>query len=56
MSDHNQLARTGTGAALVIGGTAITGFWLLAVAFGLVAVGAIAIRFGFRRGRSAGQR
>lgn len=56
MSDHAQLARTGTAGALVIGGTVITGWWLLGAALALVAVGAIAIRFGFRRGRTAGQR
>jgi len=55
MSD--QLARTGTAAgAIVIGTTVITGWWLLAAAFTLVAIGAVCIRAGFRRGRGAGQR
>ncbi|CBG73089.1 putative phage-encoded membrane protein [Streptomyces scabiei 87.22] len=54
MSD--QLARTGTAAgAIVIAGTAITGWWLLTAALTLVAVGALSIRVGFRRGRTAGQ-
>lgn len=57
MSDNTQLARTGTAAgALVIGTTVITGWWLLAAAAGVVAVGALCIRFGFRQGKNAGQR
>ncbi|MFH9011206.1 hypothetical protein ACH4C6_07500 [Streptomyces sp. NPDC017943] len=55
MSDNAQLARTGTAGALVIGTTVVTGYWLLAVAAGLVVVGAIVLRVGFRRGKSAGQ-
>ena len=55
MSDHARLAQTGAGA-LVIGGTIITGWYLLAIAAAIVAVGALMIRFGFRRGRGAGQR
>lgn len=53
MSD--QLARTGTAGALVIGTTVITGWWLLAVAAVLVTAGALTIRVAFRRGRKAGQ-
>lgn len=57
MSDNAQLARTGTAAgALVIGTTVITGWWLLAIAVGIVAIGAIAIRVSFRPGRDAGDR
>lgn len=57
MSDHAQLARTGTAAgAIVVGTTVITGWWLLAAAAGLIATGAIIVRLGFRRGRTAGQR
>lgn len=56
MSDHAQLARTGVGGALVIGGTVITGYWMLAIAGGIILVGALAIRLTFRPGRSAGQR
>lgn len=55
MSDHARLASTGIGGALAIGGAVITGWWLLAAAAGIVAVGALAIRFGFRRGKNAGQ-
>ncbi|MFD7793578.1 hypothetical protein [Streptomyces sp. NPDC059759] len=56
MSD-NQLARTGTAAGtIVVGGAVITGWWLLAIAAGLVTIGVLVIRFGFRRGKSAGQR
>lgn len=54
MSD--QLARTGAAAgAIVIGTTVITGWWLLAAALTFVAVGALTIRVGFRRGRKAGE-
>lgn len=57
MSDNAQLARTGTAAgAIVIGGTVITGWWLLGIAAGIVLAGALCIRFGFRPGKSAGQR
>ncbi|MFF0597856.1 hypothetical protein [Streptomyces antibioticus] len=54
MSD--QLARTGTAGALVIGGVAVTGWYLLAAALAVVTVGALCIRAGFRRGRKAGDR
>lgn len=58
MSDHAQLAKTGStlGGVVVIGGVAYSGFMLLAI--GLVVVGAIAIglRLGFRRNRNASQR
>ncbi|MGW5123266.1 hypothetical protein ACWEQ7_04225 [Streptomyces sp. NPDC004069] len=54
MSDHGKLASTGAGA-LVIGATVITGWWILAIAFTAVAIGAVCIRFGFRRGKNAGQ-
>jgi hypothetical protein len=52
----DQLARTGTAGALVIGTTVITGWWLLGIAAGIVLIGALAIRFGFRPGKNAGQR
>lgn len=55
MSDNAQLARTGTLGAVAIGGAVVTGWWLLAVAVGVVALGAVAIRLGFRRGKNAGQ-
>ena len=55
MSDNAKLAHTGAGA-IVIGTTVITGWWILATAVGIVAVGALCIRFGFRRNRGAGQR
>jgi hypothetical protein len=55
VSDNAQLARTGTAGALVIGTTVITGWWLIGVAVGIVAIGALCIRFGFRRGRTAGE-
>lgn len=57
MSDNAQLARTGTGlGAVVIGGTVVTGWWLLGAAVAVIAVGAILIRVGFRPGRGTGQR
>jgi hypothetical protein len=55
VSDNAKLAHTGAGA-LVIGTTVITGWWLLAAAVGIVAVGALCIRFGFRHGKGASQR
>ncbi|SMF85947.1 hypothetical protein [Streptomyces sp. Amel2xC10] len=55
MSDNAQLARTGTAGALVIGGVAVTGWYLLAAALAIVAVGAVCIRLGFRSGREAGE-
>lgn len=56
MSDKAQLARTGTVAgAIVVGGVAITGYYLLAIAAGIVLIGALFIRFGFRRGKGANQ-
>jgi hypothetical protein len=54
VSDNAQLARTGAGA-LVIGTTVITGWYLLAIALGIVAVGALTIRFAFRPGIDASQ-
>lgn len=57
MSDKPQLAHTGTAAgAIVVGGAVITGWWLLAIAVGLVVAGALAVRFGFRRGKTAAER
>lgn len=57
MSDNAQLARTGTAAgAIVVGGAVVTGWYLLAVAIGVVALGAICVRLGFRRGKTAAQR
>ena len=55
MSDNAKLASTGAGA-FVIGTTVITGWWLLAAAAVLVGAGAVAVRFAFRSGKSAGQR
>lgn len=47
MSDNAQLARTGAAGVLVVGGTAVTGWWLLAAALAVVAVGALCIRIGW---------
>lgn len=55
MSDNAKLAHTG-GIAIVIGGTVLTGGWLLAIAAGLVLAGALCIRYGFRPGKKASQR
>jgi hypothetical protein len=55
MSGKAQLAQTGLGGAIVIGGVAYTGYWLLAIAVGLVAVGALAVRLGFRRKRAVSE-
>ncbi|MFJ6730046.1 hypothetical protein ACIQPQ_34620 [Streptomyces sp. NPDC091281] len=56
MSDTAQLARTGTAGTLVIGTTVVTGWWLLAAALGIVAVGAICIRLAFRRDQAVGEK
>jgi hypothetical protein len=56
MSDHAQLASTGTAGALVIGGVTLAGYWLLAIPLTIVILGALAIRFTFRRNLTAGQR
>lgn len=55
MSGKAQLAQTGVGGAVVIGGVAYTGYWLLAIALGLVAVGTLTVRFGFRRKRAVNE-
>ncbi|MFD4343447.1 hypothetical protein ACFWQ6_00955 [Streptomyces coelicoflavus] len=53
MSD--QLARTGTAGTLVIGGVAVTGYYLLAIALAVVLAGALCIRLAFRHRLDAGQ-
>ncbi|WP_435244918.1 hypothetical protein [Streptomyces tendae] len=53
MSD--QLARTGTAGTLVIGGVAVTGYYLLAIALAVVLTGALCIRLAFRHRLDAGQ-
>ncbi|MDR3033760.1 MULTISPECIES: hypothetical protein [Kitasatospora] len=47
---QNQLAKTGAGV-LVLGGLTVAGWWMIAVAAVLVALGVLCVRFGFRRGR-----
>lgn len=55
MSDHGQLAQTGIGT-VVVGGTAYyVGGWMIAAAALLVVVGAVLVRFRFRRGRDIGE-
>ncbi|MGW6457532.1 hypothetical protein ACWF94_16710 [Streptomyces sp. NPDC055078] len=57
MSENSQLARTGSAAgAIVVGGTVITGWWLLGIAALIVCAGAVLIRFSFRRDRTIGER
>ncbi|MCM2389582.1 hypothetical protein [Streptomyces albipurpureus] len=57
MSENSQLARTGSAAgAIIVGGTIVTGWWLLGIAALVVGAGAILIRVGFRRDRTADQR
>lgn len=54
---ENTLARTGSAlGAVVIGGTVITGWWIVGLALLLVVLGAVAVRWGFRRDRTAGER
>ncbi|MEU0989104.1 MULTISPECIES: hypothetical protein [unclassified Streptomyces] len=57
MSENSQLARTGSAAgAIIVGGTVVTGWWLLGIAALVVCAGAVMIRLGFRRDRTAGER
>jgi hypothetical protein len=51
MDYQNKLAMTGP--AVVIGGFEIQQGWLLLAAVALVGVGALFVRFGFRRGKAA---
>lgn len=55
MSDNGQLAQTGIGGAVVIGGTVYTGYWLLGLAIAVVGVGALLVRYGFRKRRSVNE-
>lgn len=54
---ENTLARTGSAlGAVVIGGTVITGWWIVgAAAVAVIALG-VGVRLGFRRNRTAGER
>ncbi len=55
MSGHAQLAQTGT-PVLVIGGVSYPiGGWMLAAAAGLVCLGLLLVRFGFRRKIAIGE-
>jgi hypothetical protein len=49
--DYGRLPLTGA-AGLTIGAIVIDQLWLLAVAVGLVTVGVLLIRFGWRRGKT----
>lgn len=55
MSDNAQLARTGVGGAIVIGGTVYTGYWLIGLAVAVVTAGALLVRFGFRKKQAVDQ-
>lgn len=44
-----------TGAGLVVGGYALNQLVLIGAALALVVLGAIAVRFGFRRGQGVGE-
>lgn len=58
MSDHSQLAKTGTalGGVITIGGVAYSGYLVVAIALFVVGTIAVTLRFGFRRNRNASQR
>lgn len=45
-----------TGAGITIGAIVIDQLWLAAVAAGIIAVGAVLTRFGWRRGKAPTQR
>ncbi len=49
--DYSSAA--GTGALAVTGATVsiLTGFWLPVIAAGVIVLGVLAVRFGFRRGK-----
>ena len=51
--NYGSLASTGAG--LVIGGVVVDQIWLVVAGFAFVAVGALVIRFGFRRNMGADQ-
>lgn len=49
MGDYGKLPFTGAG--ITIGSVFIDQFWLAGIAVGLVVIGAVAVRLGFRRGK-----
>ncbi|GAA2284689.1 hypothetical protein GCM10010415_63240 [Streptomyces atrovirens] len=55
MSDGQQLAATGAGGLTVAGVTIYTGWWMLALAVGIVLAGVFVTRVGFRRRQSVGE-
>jgi hypothetical protein len=50
-----QLAATGAGGLTVAGVTIYTGWWMLALAAGVVFAGILVTRVGFRRRQSVGE-
>ncbi len=54
MNSYGGLAFTGTG--VVIGGVVLGQAWLLAIAVGLVLVGMMCVRLGWRRGKTISDR
>jgi len=54
-SNRGTLAATGAGT-VTIGGIAFGQLWLLGLAVGIVALGAVLARVAWRRGKSAGDR
>lgn len=55
MSDYGRLAFTGL-PTLAVFGVVIDQWWIAAAAAILIAAGITALRIGFRRGKSVGQR
>lgn len=55
MSDYGRLAFTGI-PAIAVFGVVIDQWWIAALAVLLIVVGIVALRIGFRPGRSVGQR
>lgn len=49
----NYGSMAGTGATVTLFGVAFDQFQLIAISAGLVILGALAVRYGFRRGKSA---
>lgn len=55
MNDYGQLAYTGLGT-IVVGGIVINQWWLATIAVGLILLGILVLRLGWRRGKTASDR
>lgn len=55
MSDYGRLAFTGL-PTLAVFGVVVEQWWIFVIAAVLIVAGTVALRTGFRRGKSVGQR